>query len=533
MTSFRGGSGGGGGGGVIRSLVDQGGYVDPNLLPINGNPNTFDMSKAEVWTQTYQPVQPWERTNVIEFFIREDLTPGQFFDLYNSRLVINFQFHPPIQQTNNQTFPHFPQQIQSLHPMCGGLMLFEQVEYEISGTVVRDESNHYGPYTAFAKTCFLRTQQKMPDINRSTYDRYDGSGNNTANVGADFAAHSITLPHDFGQQIICSPGTGDQIEPDEWRKYLLASWDWRRTEFMAYAQLAPLQTNPMLSQRKYVPCLFPQKIRFYKMAKPPGHAPDFAWATTDRDLTTTPYGLGFTVNSVELQMRRISVSAAGQAVWLQALMENGGKFEYPLFRAVTARFPVATNTTLIRETFQNTRKPHALFLHAVPTTYTDYSQIEERANPFTMTGVGLEERFIARRAFCQVGSVQYPKQRYQEVGFEGYPNFVTRKGGTSLLDYEVYRKMTLPAVTGATDGWQPFLSYDAYCHQDLSIQVFNLTQSESPFFHTTMPVPENGNVEISIDLLNQTTFPWTLFVTALYHEKLTLDPRVKSASLSY
>lgn len=534
---FRGGAASAGSGpGVIAGLLDHGGYVDPNLLPLNSDPNSFDIAKASTWYDEVLPVQPWGQTNILEFHLRSDETPGSFIDWYNSKVILEVQFNNGAAQLANKQFQDKRgENIQCIHPLCGGLMLFKDVEVEISGTIITDETNTYYPFTAFVKTCMMRTQQKLPDLWSMKVSSAGSTGDDGAiggNVEEMYPVNTVYPQRLYAQEIVAS-FPANALDPTEYRAYLMTLWS---ANDASRCQLKPFLLNPFLAQRKYVSALFPTKLRLYKLPAPPLDPFDFYWAVTDRsDGGGVNIGLELQVVKASLYLRRITLSAAGQQVWLEAL-NAAGVLSYPVTVARTSRFPISIGTTDIREKITNSRKPTILFVHIVPSDCTDYTSAtrDRSRNPFTLQGLGSGNLPFARQSYCKVGAKRFPKQNYMTTGGPSYGNpSGTRKGGTSMMDWETYARATLPYSGGRTDGWQPFLSYDAFTSDRLFLQVYNLTENDADFFGTKQALEQMGDIELHIQLENPTVVAFTMFCTGLYHEVVYLDPKNLTCSLSY
>lgn len=222
---------------------------------------------------------------------------------------------------------------------------------------------------------------------------------------------------------------------------------------------------------------------------------------------------------------------------------------YPMLRAQTTSFPIATGTNSLNIQMTGQRRPQVMFLHFVPTRnlnpgLNDRLEQNQSARDLRMTpfscctfAEGFNSSNPPYPATFGAPQIHYAppcvkiSSLYLRCGGFRFPATFDRTrdangpgtfGGTSQIEYEEYANLTRQYMDGDKDGLQPFLTKNNFEDPVLgSLFIFNMAPNGETFQDRSVIETMNitGTVDIIAQLQASIEVPVTLVVTALTNEK--------------
>ena len=530
--------------------------VDTRATPVDDNPLPFNSTISKKIDQRIVPQN--FAPNTAQGGFGPSITvrvegaigaPGQWLDLYNSKLFIRWREYQSNYAGTNTGGPvaagATPVKFAYAIPFWWtfhSLLMFQQIFFYINDVLVTDGANANLPYTAFSRICLTQ-----------------GSVLFGSNSGDSFT-YASDRNCDSASGIVSMPAQNQAWELADLRQF----WMERHAlDYGCFTQIIDLSLLlPSFANTSFLPASANLRFQFDKSASFAGNytgawtgavATPYEWPQSACQIpvnTTAPMQL--IIEDIYLNLRRVTLTNAGLELTERLLSSTN--LIYPMLRGITQTFAVPAGATAINQHIFGIRAPQAMSIHFVPTNSYQWSQKDFYCHPFTTSWSNKVSADSSGTFPINIVSLEVQTQgtKYPEMNPITRTPFATGNkntyacGGTEFHDYERYANLTKQYADGKTDHFQPFLSRMNLADGNLMMIWFNLNPQQEPFLNRMQTSPDSTQMDIlatlgpwnhtfqdgDVTVLTQSV-DVTMIVTTWSMEVMRYDPISGRVGLSY
>lgn len=458
----------------------------------------FNSSIGQSRVQQVFPTAAVASTNVITYDLAPTGSPADYYDFFSSYFSLDWTFVLPEVGTPAAVVPG------GSFNLFHSLLLFSTVRLYLNGFELDDEAGNNQHIADFHKICIYEPQQGIGFIPAGA----PGAG--SFRIPQKVLETGIqSWPFIYAGQGYGDPGSGINRQIVAWQDQIQGAAD--SAAGAITTTYKPYQSLFLI--KEFIPCSVRVRIELTKFS------PTWLMATFSTALMSP-----FVPTLVQMTLYARIVTLTNQTYTMVSKLAMTMPFTYPVMRAQTTMFPIASGSQTVNIQVTGQRRPQVVILQAVLAANTLPGRVQS-TNPFATT----------RLSTGQPNTLMKTSTLYLRCGAYRYPSLFDRTrstagsgtgGGTIQNDYDEYATLSYQFKDGEKLATQPFLSRaDLETQQFSNLFFFNMSPQQETCVDRSVIETMNvtGTVEIVWQLQATTGDDIRLFVTTLTNEKVTVD----------